>query len=99
MAEKEKKIVSKLDEGATETINVICPHCGNSVPGHKCTHCGAEKCINQVSFNEIWLLGGRVIAAFEDSRIAYIKMASRHRIPSEQWPQEFRTREEANVNS
>jgi hypothetical protein len=76
-----------------EFINCICPNCGGSVETHRCKFCGAEKSINQVSGNEIWFLGGRVISAFADSKIAYIKMATKYNIPVDQWPVEYKEKE------
>lgn len=71
-------------------IECICPSCGKAVETHKCRLCGAVRTINPVSGNEIWMKNGRIVAAFEDSKQAYVRMAIKYEIPKEQWPEQFR---------
>jgi len=73
-----------------EVYTVICPGCGKNVETHRCKFCGAEKIINQVSGNEIWMRNGRVVSAFVDSKTAYVAMATRYGIPEDQWIPEFK---------
>lgn len=69
----------------------ICPGCGKVIDNHKCRFCGAVKTINQVSGNVIWMRNGRIVAAFQDERNAWIKMAQNYQIPESEWPEKFKT--------
>lgn len=69
-------------------IPAICP-CGKPVDTHRCRFCGAVKTVNSVSGNEIWMRNGQVVAAFQDSKTAYVEMAQKWGIPKERWPPEF----------
>lgn len=81
---------------AVETVaqkmaaEAFCPKCLKAVEGHRCRLCGATKAINDVSGNVIWMLNGRVVAAFRDERAAYVNMAERCGIPRGEWPERFR---------
>ena len=68
----------------------LCPTCGKEVLTHKCNLCGATMCISQVSGNVIWMRNGRVVAAFTDERVAYVKMAEKYGIPKENYPERFK---------
>lgn len=57
---------------------------------NKCCKCGAERKISQVSGNIIWVRNGRVVAAFQDEKDQFLKVAERYNIPPEQWPERFR---------
>jgi len=81
---KKKTLDEKLDAEA------ICPTCGKPVETHKCRLCGATKSINAASGNVIWMRNGRVVAAFQDSKTAYVNMATRHGIPRDEWPEQFK---------
>lgn len=67
----------------------ICP-CGKPVDTHRCRFCGAVKTVNAVSGNEIWMRNGQLVAAFRDSKSAYVEMAQKYGIPKDRWPVEFR---------
>jgi len=68
----------------------ICPGCGEKVETHRCRLCGAQKAINPVSGNEIWMRNGRVVDAFKDSKIAFMRMATQYGIPEAEWPDKFK---------
>jgi len=82
---KKEKIVQK-----EKAPTYICPYCGNIVEGHKCRICGAIRTVNPVSKHVIWMKNGRVLAAFNDEKSAYTRMAEKYGIPKEKWPKEFR---------
>ncbi len=67
----------------------ICPKCGVVVDGHRCRLCGSTKTISSVSGNVIWMKNGRVVAAFRDTKLAYVQMAKRYNIPKTEWPAKF----------
>lgn len=69
-------------------IESICP-CGQPVEGHRCRLCGAVKTVSSVSGNVIWMRNGRIAAAFQDSKRAYVEMAERWGVPKDRWPREF----------
>lgn len=75
----------------------ICPKCGVSTH-YRCRLCGATRTTNAVSGHIIWMLNGRVVAAFQDSREAWIRMATNYRIPRDEWPIEFRDAPEQTPN-
>lgn len=69
-----------------------CYPCGGDMEGRStCRLCGAGRQINQSTGNIIWTRNGRLVAAFDDERDAYIAMAERDNIPIEKWPEKFRT--------
>lgn len=86
---KPELLVSETEEQMLEA-EALCPKCGKPVLTHKCRLCGSTKSISSVSGNVIWMLNGRVVAAFRDSRRAYTEMANRHGIPQNEWPKEYR---------
>ncbi len=55
-----------------------------------CRSCGAALQISQVSGNVIWVRGGRVVAAFQDEKDAWVAMARRCGIPEAEWPGRFK---------
>jgi ribosomal protein L32 len=61
MVKRDKEIVV---EKKVEIIKAICPSCGKAVATHRCNLCGAEKTVNQVSGNEIWMRNGRDCGCF-----------------------------------
>lgn len=69
---------------------VVCPSCGKPIEGHRCRLCGATRTVNSVSGNVIWMRNGRVVEAFHDEREAYVKVAMKHSIPVEEWPERFK---------
>jgi hypothetical protein len=94
---KGKKGVKKIKKpkpieemSSDEKADAICPTCGVMVDGHRCRLCDATKSINQASGNQIWMRNGRLVAAFKDSRQAYVRMALQYGIPREKWPEEFK---------
>jgi len=86
--EAEKPVETVEQKMAAEAI---CPKCMKPVESHMCRFCGATKAINDASGNVIWMLNGRVVAAFRDEKDAYVKMALRSGIPESEWPQRFRS--------
>jgi ribosomal protein L40E len=78
-ADIEKKLASEA----------ICPKCGVAVDTNKCRLCGSTKSISPVSGNVIWMLNGRIVAAFQDEKRAYVTMAVRYNIPTTEWPKRF----------
>jgi succinate dehydrogenase/fumarate reductase-like Fe-S protein len=86
------KAETEIDKLALEAL---CPKCGVAIEGHKCRLCGATKSISDVSGNVVWMINGRVLAAFKDSRDAYVEMAKRHGIPESEWPDKFKSEETA----
>jgi len=92
MAKKPDKKETLKQETVEEKMaaEAICPKCEKPVAGHMCRFCGATKAINDASGNVIWMLNGRVVAAFRDEKDAYVKMALRARIPESEWPERFR---------
>jgi hypothetical protein len=55
-----------------------------------CRLCGAARKINKSTGNVIWVRRGRLVAAFDDEREAYIVMAKRNGIPEDRWPEKYR---------
>jgi hypothetical protein len=90
MATKKKPTVEVETVEQKMAAEAICPKCLEPVDGHMCRFCGATKAINDVSGNVIWMLNGRVVAAFRDERAAYVQMAERSGIPRGTWPERFR---------
>jgi hypothetical protein len=86
---KEKK-VKKAKEAKKQTPEFICPSCGKPVETHKCRLCGATRTVSQVSGNIIWMKNGRVVAAFDDEKQAYMRMAKQYGIPEKDWPERFK---------
>ena len=82
-------IAPSVDETLTAVEEqFICPKCGAQT-NYRCRLCGATRTTNAVSGNVIWMLNGRVVAAFKDSREAWVRMATEYRIPREEWPVAF----------
>jgi len=99
MKKTTKKVNSELDVIIQEEIKdeeieakaeAICPSCGVKVFDHKCRLCGATKNISQVSGNVIWMRNGRVVAAFDDVKQAFVKMAIKYGIPISEYPEQFK---------
>lgn len=68
--------------------------CGGDLNEDKaCRLCGAAMRISQVSGNVVWIRNGRVVAAFQDEKDQWVKMAKRHGVPESEWPERFRTKE------
>lgn len=90
--ELKKKPMVKVEEKTPKEImyEAICPTCKKGVETHKCRLCGATKTINQVSGQMIWMRNGRIVAAYKDDKIAWVKMAIANNIPKDKWPDRFR---------
>lgn len=92
---KKVKTTVQTVSDAGETVEqkmaaeAFCPKCLKLVEDHRCRLCGATKAINDASGNVIWMLNGRVVAAFRDERAAYVNMAERCGIPRSEWPERF----------
>ena len=68
-----------------------CYCCGGDLNAEDmCRLCGATRQINLSTGNIIWVRRGKLVAAFDDERDAYIAMAEREGIPVERWPEKFR---------
>lgn len=59
-----------------------------------CRQCGATRQINPLSGNVMWTRGGRILAAFQDEKDQWVKMAKRNGVPEADWPERFRTEKE-----
>jgi len=69
-----------------------CFMCGGDLnPESMCRDCGATRQISQVSGNIIWVRNGQLVAAFQDEKDQWVKMAKRNGIPESEWPERFRT--------
>lgn len=55
-----------------------------------CRLCGAQRQINESTGNIIWVRNGKLVAAFDDEKSAYIVMATENNIPPEHWPKKYR---------
>lgn len=90
---EEKVVNDKILEAVEKKMaaEAICPKCVKPVAGHICRFCGSTKAINDASGNVIWMLNGRVVAAFQDEKAAYVQMAARSGIPQAEWPERFRS--------
>ena len=73
---------------APETF--LCPTCGVTTT-YRCGTCDATVHVD-LKGRVIWMLNGRVVpGSIQESRIqAYIHAATRHRIPVDQWPEQYR---------
>lgn len=76
-------------------MSLKCYICGGDLDDEKvCRSCGAAMQVSQVSGNIIWVRAGRVLAAFQDEKDQWVKMAKRCNIPEADWPERFRTPKE-----
>jgi hypothetical protein len=72
-------------------MSLKCFVCGGDLNEERtCRSCGAAMQVSQVSGNIIWVRSGRVVAAFQDTKDAWVKMAKRCGIPEAEWPAQFR---------
>ena len=70
------------------------PECnGDLNEDSMCRNCGATRQISPVSGNIMWVLRGKVVAAFQDEKDQWVKMAERNGIPEADWPERFKTKE------
>lgn len=72
-------------------MSLKCLFCKEELsPERMCRLCGATMQISEVSGNIIWMRNGRVVAAPQDEKDAWVKMAKAHWIPESEWPERFR---------
>lgn len=76
-------------------MSLKCYICGGTLDEERtCRACGTAMQVSQTSGNIIWVRGGRVLAAFQDEKDEWVKMARRCQIPEADWPERFQTSKE-----